>query len=165
MSGSGAAMATARRASLTVILLVGALAPAPLFGQISGPPVGGRSGNYIGPPTGTVQDFLGTWNFSWAGPIDSKCPCRGTIAIELGEPDDGSRLVGHWKLNGRDTVLRGSVSYDRNAWAGRFEQFDDTSDFPLHGFFRMEVRDANTLAGSYQPEGTAVPFYLSGTRN
>jgi hypothetical protein len=68
-------------------------------------------------------------------------------------------------LNGLETVLRGPVSYDQNVWAGQFEQTDDSADFPMHGFFRMEARDSNTLTGSYRPEGAAVPFYWSGTRN
>jgi hypothetical protein len=156
-------MSKARRVSLAVVLLAAITASGPSLGQQIGPPMGGTSGQFIGPPTGTVQDFLGTWNFSWAGPIDSKCPCRGTIAIS--ESTDSNGLVGHWKLNGLDTVLRGPVSYDQNVWAGRFEQTDDSLDFPLRGYFRMEARDSNTLTGSYQPEGTAIPFYWSGTRN
>lgn len=127
--------------------------------------MGGSSGEFFGVPTGTVQDFLGTWNFSWDGPIDANCPCRGTIRIEMHESADGAGLVGFWKMKSIAAVLRGPLSFDQNVWAGRFAQADDNADFPMRGYFRIEVRDARTLIGSYHPDGTAIPFAWHGTRD
>ena len=125
--------------------------------------MGGPSGQFLGPPTGSVEDFLGVWNFSWAGPTGSKCPCRGTITIE--EDPNGRGLIGRWKLNGLATVLRGPVSFNENVWAGSFEQVDDSQDFPLRGYFKMQATDTNTLTGSYRTTGTAASFHWDGTRD
>ena len=46
---------------------------------------------------------------------------------------------------------------------GQFAQSDE-ADFPVHGHFRLEFRDERTLTGSYQPDGTAIPFRWNGTR-
>lgn len=56
------------------------------------------------------------------------------------------------------------MGFDRNVWIGQFAQPDDV-DFPQHGHFRLEYRDERTLTGSYQPDGTAVPFRWAGTRS
>jgi hypothetical protein len=143
---------------LAVLLLALALAPA--RAQLSGPPAGGPTGQFLGPPAGNSGDFLGAWQFTWDGPIDARCPCRGTLTISVNNAGD---LEGVWKIEGPPATLRGSVSYDQNVWIGRFAQSDD-ADFPLRGHFRLEARDRRTLTGSYQPDGTAIPFSWSGTR-
>ena len=59
--------------------------------------------------------------------------------------------------------LSGSVGYNQDVWSGRFAQPDD-ADFPIRGHFRLESRGERSLTGSYQPDGTAIPFSWSGTR-
>ena len=142
---------------LAVVVL--AAAPARTQGVTSAPP-GGPTGQFLGPPTGNAADFLGVWNLSWDGPIDFKCPCRGTLTISTNMNGD---LEGHWKMQGPPATLRGPTGYDQNVWTGRFTQSDD-ADFPMRGHFRLEYRDERTLTGSYQPDGTAIPFRWSGTR-
>ena len=106
--------------------------------------------------------FLGTWNFTWDGHADSRCPCHGKLTISVAETGD---LVGRWEAKEGLVVLRGSVGYDQNVWTGTFDQPDSNADFPLRGHFRLEARaEGAALTGSYQPEGTALPFRWSGTR-
>jgi hypothetical protein len=67
-------------------------------------------------------------------------------------------------MKGGAAVLIGAVAYDNNVWAGRFSQPDDL-DFPIKGHFRLETRDnAGGLTGSYQRDGTSIPFRWSATR-
>ena len=133
---------------------------APALAQMGGPSMGGPSGQFIGPPAGNSADFLGVWDLSWDGPIDGNCPCRGTLTISTNNDGD---MQGLWKTKGPAATLRGSVSYDQNVWTGRFSQSDD-ADFPMRGHFRLESRGERNLTGSYQPDGTAVPFRWTGTR-
>ncbi|MFI4999154.1 MAG: hypothetical protein ACHQK9_04680 [Reyranellales bacterium] len=159
-------MSTSRSAALALLIFVGATLGAPAYGQISGPPMGGSySWGSLGPPTGTVQDFIGSWDLTWDGPTGSHCPCRGTLTVEMKETADGSGLAGTWTAKGPAAVLSGGVSYDQNVWAGRFAQPDDASDYPMRGYFRLEARGSGRLTGSYRLEGTAVPFSWNGTRN
>ncbi len=151
--------------SLQRLLLTLALvaAPAVAMGQLSGPPAGGPTGQFLGPPTGNANDFLGSWALAWDGPLDSNCPCRGTLTIQV---DANGDFVGYWRGKGPEAVLKGSISFNQDVWSGRFRQRDDDVDFPLQGFFRLEARDqGRTLTGSYHPEGTAIPFRWSGTRS
>ena len=137
-----------------------ALLPATAQAQLSGPPAGGPTGQFLGPPSGNAGNFLGVWELTWDGPIDSRCPCRGTLTITTNSRGD---LEGLWKMTGPPARMSGSVGYDQNVWTGRFSQSDD-ADFPMRGHFRLEYRDERTLTGSYQPEGTAIPFRWSGSR-
>lgn len=143
----------------TLLALLG-LVLAPAQAQVTGPPMGGPSGRFLGPPSGNAADFLGVWTLTWDGPIDAGCPCRGTLTIST---DSDGNLEGLWKMKGPGATLRGSVGYDQNVWTGRFAQADD-ADFPMRGHFRLESRDTRTLTGSWQPDGTAIPFRWSGTR-
>ena len=118
------------------------------------PHVGGPSGNFLGPPQGNA---VATWD----GHADSRCPCRGRLTISVAPTGD---LVGYWDSKEGLVVLRGSVGYDQNVWTGRFDQPDSDADFPLRGHFRLEARGGGLLTGSYQPEGTTLPFRWSGTR-
>jgi hypothetical protein len=145
-----------RHTLLALLVLV----MAPAQAQMSGPPVGGPSGNFIGPPTGNAGDFLGVWNMTWEGPLDSHCPCRGSLTISVNSDGD---LQGFWKMNGPAATLRGSMGFNQDVWIGRFAQSDD-ADFPLRGHFRLESRGERNLTGSYQPDGTAVPFRWTGSR-
>ena len=54
-------------------------------------------------------------------------------------------------------------AYDQNVWAGRFAQSDDL-DFPLKGHFRLEARGGTALTGSYQRDGTTIPYAWSAIR-
>jgi hypothetical protein len=143
---------------LLLALLVLAMAPA--SAQMSGPPMGGPSGQFLGPPTGNAGSFLGVWELTWEGPIDARCPCRGTLSIGTNSNGD---LQGVWKTRGPAATLTGSVGFNQDVWTGRFAQSDD-ADFPVRGHFRLESRDERTLTGSYQPDGTAIPFRWSGSR-
>ncbi len=143
-----------------VTLAAFALAAMPAVAQLSGPPAGGPTGQFLGPPSGNPANFLGAWTLTWDGPVDSHCPCRGTLTISTNQNGD---LEGVWKSNGPRSKLSGPVGFDQNVWIGRFAQPDDV-DFPQRGHFRLEYRDERTLTGSYQPDGTAVPFRWSGTR-
>jgi len=132
--------------------------------QVGGmvPPTGGPSGNFLGPPQGTVGDFLGTWKLTWDGHVDSRCPCHGRLTISVADTGD---LVGYWEAKEGLVVLHGSVGFDQNVWTGTFEQPDSDADFPLRGHFRLEARgEGAALSGSYQPQGTTLPFRWSGTR-
>jgi hypothetical protein len=140
-----------------VLLLLGA---ATARAQLSGPPAGGPTGRFLGPPSGNAANFLGVWTLTWDGPIDARCPCRGTLTIST---NDNGELQGLWKASGPPSRLNGPLGFDQNVWIGRFAQTDD-ADFPLRGHFRLEYRDERTLTGSYQPDGTTVPFRWSGTR-
>jgi hypothetical protein len=143
---------------IALILLVVAAMPA--LAQLSGPPAGGPTGQFLGPPTGNAGDFLGVWELAWDGPIDFRCPCRGSLTISTNANGD---LQGHWKMNGPPARLSGSMGYNQNVWIGRFAQSDE-ADFPMRGHFRLEYRGERALTGSYQPDGTAIPFRWSGTR-
>ncbi len=129
-------------------------------GQVARPPSGGVLNRYLAPPGGLEQEFLGAWNLTWDDPADPDCPCHGTLAIEV-EPDGSLR--GLWSMKGPAAVLRGNVAFDQNVWAGRYAQPDDV-DFPLKGHFRLEARGGTALSGSYQRDGTAIPFHWSATR-
>ena len=56
------------------------------------------------------------------------------------------------------------MSLDRRYWGGSYFLADDGSGYIKKGFFRLELRDSNTLTGSYHREGTALPFSWSATR-
>ena len=142
-----------------IVLLACAVASS-AFAQVSRPPMGGTSGRPLGPPSGSIEGFLGVWTLVWQGPIDAGCPCRGTLTITV---NDFGELRGVWKMKGPPATLSGPVGYDRNVWAGRFEQSDE-ADFPMRGHFRLETRDEHLLNGSYQPEGTAIPYTWTATR-
>lgn len=147
-----------------VLLLVASIDGSALGQQGSGmgAPIGGPSGNFLGPPQGTVGDFLGDWKLTWDGHIDSRCPCHGRLTITARQNGD---LVGYWEAKEGLVVLHGSVGYDQNVWTGTFDQPDSDADFPLRGNFRLEARgEGAALSGSYQPEGTTLPFRWSGTR-
>ncbi len=148
------------RHRVLALLLVGASAAAPALAQLSGPPAGGPTGQFLGPPTGNAGDFLGVWALTWEGPMGTSCPCHGTLTISI---DGNGDLRGVWKTNGTGATLSGSVGYNQDVWTGRFAQPDDT-DFPIRGHFRLESRGGRNLTGSYQPDGTAIPFSWSGTR-
>jgi hypothetical protein len=143
-----------------MLLAVLVLATAPAQAQLSGPPSGGPTGQFIGPPSGNAGDFLGVWDLVWDGPIDFRCPCRGTLTISTNINGD---LEGHWKMTGPAAKLSGPVGFNQNVWIGRFAQSSD-ADFPMRGHFRLEYRDERTLTGSYQPDGTAIPFRWNGSR-
>jgi hypothetical protein len=145
------------RAALVSLLLIAAT---PAQAQLSGPPVGGPSGQFLGPPTGNAADFLGVWDLTWEGPTGAGCPCRGSLTISTNARGD---LQGVWKMNGPPANLRGSVGYNQDVWTGRFEQSDDV-DFPMRGNFRLESRGERSLTGSYHRDGTAIPFRWSGSR-
>ena len=132
----------------------------PAAAQLSGPPAGGPTGQFLGPPSGNANNFLGVWELAWDGPIDFRCPCRGSLTITANSNGD---LEGHWKMKGPPARLSGPVGYDQNVWTGQFAQSDE-ADFPMRGHFRLEYRDERTLTGSYQPDGTAIPFRWSGSR-
>lgn len=150
--------------SLAGLFLLAALSNGPALAQPAGmtPHVGGPSGNFLGPPSGNASDFLGDWNLTWDGHIDSHCPCRGRLTISVGERGD---LVGYWDAKEGQVVLRGSVGFNQNVWTGTFNQPDSDADFPLRGHFRLEARaEGAALSGSYQPFGTTLPFRWSATR-
>jgi hypothetical protein len=151
--------------ALLAVLLAGAATATPAQSQMPRAPSGGPTGQFLGVPTGTVQDFLGKWTFTWDGPIDANCPCHGTMTIQFDENVDGGGLDGYWSMKGPDAVLHGSVGYNQNVWTGHFAQPDDGSGFPVTGSFRLEVVDPHTLTGSYQREGTAIGFRWNGTKN
>jgi hypothetical protein len=136
------------------------LAMAPAHAQLSGPPSGGPTGQFLGPPTGNAGDFLGVWDLTWDGPMGTNCPCRGTLTIST---NNSGELQGVWKSTGPAATLTGSVGYNQDVWTGRFAQSDD-ADFPIRGHFRLESRGERSLTGSYQPDGTAIPFSWAGTR-
>jgi hypothetical protein len=137
------------------------MVPVPALAQISGPPAGGVLNRFLAPPTDIQQSFLGTWNLTWDDPVNPACPCHGTLTVET--QGDGE-LKGHWPMKGGAAVLIGAVAYDNNVWVGRFAQPDDL-DFPIKGHFRLEARDnAGGLTGSYQRDGTSIPFRWSATR-
>jgi hypothetical protein len=146
--------------SRPLILLLLVLVVAPAQAQLSGPPAGGPTGQFLGPPSGNAGDFLGVWDLTWDGPVDAKCPCRGSLTISANANGD---LEGLWKIGGPPAKLSGSMGFDQNVWIGRFAQSDD-ADFPMRGHFRLEYRDERTLTGSYQPDGTAIPFSWTGSR-
>jgi hypothetical protein len=142
---------------LPIVLL---LAMAPAGAQLPRAPSGGPTGNFLGPPSGNQADFLGAWNLRWVGPMGSSCPCSGSLTITTNAYGE---LQGEWKMNGPTATLQGSTGYDQNVWSGRFAQPDDV-DFPIKGHFRLESRGSQALSGSYQPDGTALPFTWSATR-
>jgi hypothetical protein len=144
-----------------ILLLALALAVESAEAQTNiGPPVGGPSGQFLGPPSGRAGDFLGVWDMTWEGPPSFRCPCRGSITISTNSDGD---LQGLWKMAGPPATMRGSVGFNQNVWIGQFSQSDD-ADFPMKGHFRLEFRDERTLTGSYHPDGTAIPFRWNGSR-
>jgi len=153
------------RKLLALLLLAGTATVSPAQSQEPRAPSGGPTGQFIGPPTGSAQDLLGKWAFTWDGPPDANCPCHGTMTIQFDDNADGGRFDGYWSMKGPDAVLHGSVGYDQNVWTGKFAQPDDGSGFPVTGRFRIEVVDAHTLAGSYQRDGMTIAFRWSGARN
>ena len=148
---------------LVVLLPLVAGLSAPPLAQPSGmtPHVGGPSGNFLGPPQGNAADFLGDWSLTWDGHFDSKCPCHGRLTIGVSPSGD---LVGYWDAKEGNVILHGSTGYDQNVWSGRFDQPDSDADFPLKGHFRLEARGGGLLTGSYQPDGTTLPFRMTATR-
>lgn len=150
---------------LAALALLLAVAAAPAAAQISRPPSGGPTGQFLGPPTGTVEDFIGSWDLTWEGPTGSGCPCSGMLKIEMKRTADGEGLVGIWSMKGPDATLRGPVSYNQTVWAGDFAQPFDSSDYPMKGSFRLLARDNRTLTGSYRRDGTALPFSWTATRD
>jgi hypothetical protein len=143
---------------ILLALLAGTL-PAAALGQMSGPPMGAVD-RFLAPPTNLDQQFLGTWALTWDDPANPACPCHGILTIEV--QDDGT-LKGYWPMPGGPAVLNGDLGFDQNAWAGRFAQSDDV-DFPLKGHFRLEARGGRALTGSYQRDGTAIPYRWSASR-
>lgn len=136
--------------------------PVAALGQLSGPPAGGPTGQFLGPPSGNAGDFLGLWDLHWDGPPEFNCPCRGTLSVHVDADGD---LIGYWKGAGPQSMLKGSVGFDQNVWTGKFEQLDQDVDFPMRGFFRLEAREqGRSLTGSYHPNGTTIPFRWSGSR-
>jgi hypothetical protein len=152
------------RALLAVLLLAGAAAAVPAQSQVPRAPSGGPTGQFLGPPTGSSQDLLGAWAFTWDGPPDDNCPCRGTITIQFNDNADGGGFDGSWEMKGATAVLHGSVGYNQNTWDGKFTQPDDGSGFPVTGRFRIAVVDPQTLTGSYQRDGMTIAFSWRGTR-
>jgi hypothetical protein len=152
--------------SAALVAIAGGIAlalPGGALGQEARPPTGGVNRfPMAAPPSGLDRPFLGTWSLTWQDPADPACPCHGVLTIKV-EPD-GS-LKGYWPLRGGMAVLEGGVAFDQNAWAGRFAQPDDGSvDFPIKGHFRLESRGGAALTGSYQRDGTAIPYSWSATR-
>jgi hypothetical protein len=143
------------------ILALLALVAVPAHAQLNtGPPAGGPTGQFLGPPTGNAGNFLGVWDLTWDGPIGAGCPCRGSLTISTNERGD---LVGVWKSKGPVANLSGPIGFNQDVWIGQFAQSDD-ADFPMRGHFRLEYRNERALTGSYQPNGTAIPFRWAGTR-
>jgi len=144
-------------------LLPAALLPfafaAGALGQMSGPPMGAVD-RFLAPPTNFDQQFLGTWALTWDDPADPACPCHGILTVEV--QADGT-LKGHWPMPSGVAVLNGELAFDQNVWAGRYAQSDDV-DFPLKGHFRLESRGGAALTGSYQRDGTAIPYRWSARR-
>ena len=146
------------------LLLLAAGTAVPALAQVGGmePQAGGPTGNFLGPPQGNAGDFLGEWKLTWDGHADSHCPCHGRLSISVAPSGD---LVGYWDSKEGLVVLHGSTGYDQNVWSGTFEQPDSDADFPLRGHFRLEARgEGAALSGSYQPQGTTLPFRWSGSR-
>ena len=116
---------------------------------------------FLAPPTGIQQEFLGTWNLTWDDPVDPDCPCRGELTIQTRA---NGELRGSWPMQGGAAVLIGEVAFDNNVWTGRFAQPDDL-DFPIKGHFRLEFRNQDRgLTGSYQRDGTSIPFRWAASR-
>jgi hypothetical protein len=154
-----------RRALLGALLVIGVAAAVPARAQLSRPPMGGPGDVPVNPPTTrSLQDFVGSWRLTWQDPGNPDCPCHGSLWIDVDDNADGPSLDGHWKLKGGDAVLHGPLSYQATVWSGRFAQPDDGLGYPLRGHFRLESRDRNTLTGSYQRDGTAIPYSWSATR-
>jgi hypothetical protein len=151
------------RAVALVPALALALAGATAFGQPAhvAPPMGVPFGRSIGPPTGIVKEFVGTWNISWTGSVGRNCPCQGTLTIDAA---DNGGLIGYWETRSGTYVLRGKVGYDQNTWSGQFGKPNDQADFPIKGQFQLIMRDSGEITGSYQPLGTAIGYHVSGTR-
>jgi hypothetical protein len=152
------------RTLLAALLLAGAAAAVPAQSQVPRAPSGGPTGQFLGPPTGNAQDFLGVWAFTWEGPMESNCPCKGTITITYRENADGGGVDGYWQMKGANAVMHGSIGYNQNTWDGKFAQPDDGSGFPVRGRFRLSLVDQQTLTGSYQREGMTIAYRWSGAR-
>lgn len=149
------------RRLLRIVLAAGFLSVGAASAQVVGPPMGG-SNQFIGPPSGNAQTFLGTWALTWYGPPEQNCPCYGRLTVSVDQ--DTGDLDGLWQKKGANASLYGTVSYDQNVWAGRFAQPEDSLGIGVQGHFRMEVVDGNTLTGSYQQDGMAIPFTWQATR-
>ncbi|MDP1753180.1 MAG: hypothetical protein Q8L22_27305 [Reyranella sp.] len=149
-----------------VILLLTSMAGAiPSGAQLPQPPTGGPGNVPVNPPTTGFNSFVGDWKLSWDDPGDPNCPCRGALWIDINETADGTSLAGRWSTKDGKATLRGTMSYNADYWSGRFAFPDDGTGFPVKGNFRLELRDANTLTGSYQREGTGIPFRWTATRD
>src|SRR5262245_13156400 len=148
-----------RRAVLPVIV-AGAIMTNGALAQLPRPPAGGPLRSPA-PPRELEHHCLGTWNLTWDDLADRSCPCHGTLRIDV-EPD-GS-LKGYWSLKGATLVLRGEVAVDQNVWVGTYDQPDDNTDFPLKGHFRLEARGGTALTGSYQRDGTVIPYRWGAAR-
>ncbi|MBM3649967.1 MAG: hypothetical protein FJX11_19475 [Alphaproteobacteria bacterium] len=143
------------------LIALAALLPVAALAQLPGPPPGGVLHPFVAPPAGLQQDFVGTWQLAWDDPVDPACPCHAILTIQ---PQADGELRGHWPIKGGVAVLTGGVAFDGNVWAGRFSQSDEV-DFPIKGHFRLETRDnGRALTGSYQRDGTAIPFRWTATR-
>lgn len=137
----------------------------PAGAQLPRPPTGGPGNVPVNPPTTGFKSFVGDWKLSWDDPGDPNCPCRGMLSIDIDENTDGTSLAGHWSTKDGKATLRGTMSYNADYWSGRFSFPDDGTGFPVKGNFRLELRDANALTGSYQREGMGIPFRWSATRD
>jgi hypothetical protein len=86
---------------LAVLMFAGLIAPAQ--GQIASPqarpPSGGVLDRFLAPPSGSQEDFVGTWNLTWHDPGDPACPCHGTLTIQVDESmDNAGNLKGYWSM-------------------------------------------------------------------
>ena len=143
----------------------GGIASGPAPAQMPPPPMGGPGNVPVNPPTTGMSSFVGDWRLSWDDPGDPDCPCRGTLSIDIDENADGASLVGRWATKGGHATLRGTMSYNADYWSGQFSRPDDGAGLPIHGNFRLELRDSNTLTGSYQRSGMGIPMRWTATRN
>lgn len=157
--------ARCRRGLVTALLLGGLAGSWPAGAQLPRPPTGGPGNVPVNPPTTGFERFVGAWTLSWDDPADPNCPCRGALRIDIEETFDGASLAGRWSTKDGQAILQGTMSYNADYWSGRFAFPDDGTGFPVKGNFRLELRDARTLTGSFQREGMAIPFRWSAIRN
>ncbi len=153
-----------RGALLALGLLIGVAGTDLVHAQIPGPPMGGPGNVPVNPPTSGMQSFVGDWKLTWDDLGDPNCPCRGVLRIDIDQNADGASLVGRWPTKGGKATLRGTMSYNADYWSGHFTLPDDGLGFPVKGHFRLELRGANALTGSYQRDGTAIGYRWSAIR-